>query len=375
LPLSDLGGAWRQPRLQVLANGAPVAGAVRAEVASNNYYAADRFLVEVALSADPATGAAFWSATSDIVIEVRMSLSEFGIGSWQSLIVGAVDLVDIDPVNRVATIEGRDLTALLIEARTQETFSNHTSSEIATILAGRHGLTANVTATTAPVGRYYQLEHDRTTLDQFSRATTEWDLLVFLAQQEGFDVFVSGTTLYFQPPTTATIPALTLVPFGTALAPANVTALTMERSLTLARDIEVTVKSWNSRQQNAFTQTARSSQAPPSRSGSLTPQQYVFVRPNLTTGEALQLAQTKLAELTRHELIITATMPGELALTPRDIVALAGTGTAFDQIYHVDEIERRLSTDEGFVQQVRAKNSSVGSQTTPPADIVASVTG
>jgi hypothetical protein len=61
LPLSDLASVWRQPRLQVLANGATVAGAARAEVISNNYYAGDRFLVEIALTADPAMGAGFWA--------------------------------------------------------------------------------------------------------------------------------------------------------------------------------------------------------------------------------------------------------------------------------------------------------------------------
>ncbi len=149
----------------------------------------------------------------------------------------------------VIRAEGRDLTAALIEARTQETFANRTASEIAQLFAGRHNLAAEVTETRTPVGRYYQDEHDRITLDQFSRATTEWDLLVFLAQQEGFDVFVSGTTLYFQPPAGADV-ALTL-------SPDTVLDLRLERSLTLARDIEVTVKSWNSRQQSAFTQTAR----------------------------------------------------------------------------------------------------------------------
>ena len=61
---------------------------------------------------------------------------------------------------------------------------------------------------------------------------------MFLAEQEGFDVFVSGTTLHFQSPAGPDV-ALTL-------SPDTVLDLRLERSLTLARDIEVTVKSWNS---------------------------------------------------------------------------------------------------------------------------------
>jgi hypothetical protein len=98
-------------------------------------------------------------------------------------------------------IEGRDLSSRLIENKTQEAFVNQTSSQVATTLAQRRGLTPQVTATTTLVGRYYQQDHVRDSLNQFSRTTTEWDLLIYLAQREGFDVFVKGTTLYFQPTT------------------------------------------------------------------------------------------------------------------------------------------------------------------------------
>jgi phage protein D len=370
LPLDSPLDSLRRPVLRVLANGTPILGAFAAEVKSNNHYAADRYSISVALNADPSISSAFWAATDNLLIEVQMALQTGLTSSWQSLVQGQVDLLDVDPIRGVLRLEGRDLTAAFIESRTQETFANRTSSEIAIALAERHGLGAQVTTTATPVGRYYQLEHDRTTLDQFSRATTEWDLLVFLAEQEGFDVFVQGTTLYFQPPMPSATPFV-LQPVGSAIAPANIMDLRTERSLTLAADIEVTVKSWNSRQQTAFTQTARSGHG----SSGAPPQRYVFVRPNLSMNEALQLAQAKLAELTRHERVITAIMPGELTLTPRDQVVLQGSGTAFDQVYQIDEIERRLSIEEGFVQRLRAKNASTTSEATTPADIVGAVTG
>ena len=139
------------------------------------------------------------------------------------------------------------------------------------------------------------------------------------------------------------------------LYPTDLIDLRLERSLTLARDIEVTVKSWNSRQQSAFTQTARA-QGRGTLGGKA--QRYIFVRPNLTSGQALQLAQQMLAELTRHERVVVATMPGDLRITPRSMIALAGTSTAFDQNYFVDEIERTMRFEGGFVQRIRAKNLS-----------------
>lgn len=361
---------WRSPRLRVLANGVPLPGVINAEVFANNHYAADRFSAAIALGADPWAGAASWAADPDILLDIQFSL-DAGV-SFRSLITGAVDSVSIDPILGQVRLDGRDLTASLIETRTQETFTNRTASEVAIILAGRHNLTPVVTDTTSPVGRYYQNEHDRITLGLFSRATTEWDLLVFLAQQEGFDVFVTGAQLHFQPAK----PTPDIVQLIRA---EDLINLRLERSLTLARDLEVTVKSWNSRSQSAFTQTARAARrtggGQQSHSQSGPPQRFVFVRPNLTTQEALKLAQQKLAELTRHERILQATMPGELTLSPRSLLTLTGTGTAFDQTYFVDTIDRSINFQSGFTQHVRAKNSSPRSQFTTPADVVFSVTG
>lgn len=363
MPLSE---AWRTPTVRLLANGQPIAGVIEAEVTANNHYASDRFFARVALGGDTASTASFWAAAPGIMVDVQFSLD--GV-RFYSLLQGLVDSVVLDPVAGLVTIEGRDLTAALIETRTQEAFTNRTSSEIATLVAQRHGLTPAVTATTTPVGRYYQNEHDRITLNQFSRAATEWDLLVFLARQEGFDIFVQGTTLYFGPAQQASDVRV--------VQPTDLSDLRLQRSLTLARDIEVTVKSWNSRQKNAFSQTAKAAGRRSSGGGGLgpqPPQRYVLVRPNLTPDQALQLAQRKLAELTQHERVIEATMPGELTITPRSQIVLSGTGTEFDQAYFVDVIERSLNPRSGFTQRIRAKNTSPRTETAIPADIVGAVT-
>jgi phage protein D len=357
LLLSDV----RAPRLRILANGVTFQGALEAEVISNNYYGADRYFVTLAADADVATGLGYWASETDILLEVQASTD--GGSSFTSLIVGSVDNVEMDPVRRIVHLEGRDLSARLIEAKTQETFANQTSSEIAELLASRHNLRASVTSTTTPVGRYYESEHDQLTLNAFSRETTEWDLLVLLAQREGFDVFVSGTALYFQPPIFS----------GNIAVPLSISDfvdIRFERSLTLARDIQVTVKSWNSWQQSALTQTASSAAFEADVGESLT---YILVRPNLTTDAALKLAQQKLAELTRYERTFAGTMAGELTLTPRSVVLLAGSGTDFDQPFYISEIERSLSVSRGFIQRVRGTSMDLRSRTDVAANVVASV--
>jgi phage protein D len=333
----------------VFADGALIAGVLEADVFRNAHLAADRFRVHAALS--PANAAMFQPG---VIIDVQVALD----GPPVSLVQGEVDTLTIDPIRRTVELDGRDLTARLLDARTQETFANQTASEIAETLAGRHGLTPAVTATTTLAGRYYGDEHDRIVLGQFSRALSEWDLLTFLATREGFEVFVQGSTLVFQPPAAAS-PV-------TTLDVADCLSLSLDRALTLARDIEVTVKSWNTRHQAAFVQTARSSARGGRRGGP--PQRIVVVRPNLTAEEALQLAQRILADLSRHERVVHAELPGELALTPRSQVTLTGTGTDFDQAYFVADLDRQFSLDHGFTQRLRLKNTSPASGATPPAD-------
>jgi hypothetical protein len=302
-PSSD-GGGSRQTSLIVLANGVPLAAALSADVASNNHHAADTFAVSAALA--NAQDAAMWANTVPLAIEIRVSLNG---GTPISLIQGNADRIEIDAIRGLVHIEGRDATALMIAARTQETFANRTASEIVTIIAGRHSLAANVTSTTTPVGRYWQLDHDSITLNQFSRATTEWDLLTSLAAREGYDVWVSGTTLNFQPSAMlrpASVPILTLQATATQAGPPNVTSLKLERSQPLAGLVTVTVKSWQSRQRNCVIETASNNST-----AADSPQAYIFVVPNLMPATAQQMATTKLAELTSHERSVVADMPGE----------------------------------------------------------------
>ena len=331
------GSNLRTPTLTVLANGTPLPNVTDADILANAHFAAARFRLRLAL--DPRTAAALLQPGT--ILDVRFSLG----GSSTSLIQGEADTIRSDVLNRTVEIDGRDLTARLLDARTQETFSNQTASEIAETLAGRHGLTPNVTTTKTLAGRYYTADRDRLTLGQFSRATTEWDLLTFLAASEGFETYVAGQTLTFAPmPQGATTMALT---------PSLCLSLSLEHSLTLARDIEVTVKSWNSRQQTSVTQTAKSSAK--GRHGG-TPQRIVVVRPNLASNDALQLATRILADLSAHERIVHAELPGELTLTPRSRVSLSGTGTDFDQLYYIAELDRHFSAGHGFTERLSLKN-------------------
>lgn len=332
------GSPMRQPRLQVLVNGAPLPSAQEAVVTSTGAFGSDLFSVRAAVDA----GSAHWAASTQINVDVRISLSVGG--GFVGLVQGMADAVAIDPLNGVLTLEGRDGSAALMETRTQETFANQTASEIAAVIAARHGLAADVQPTSAPVGRYWELEHDRLTLASAARTMTEWDLLVTLAQLEGVSLWISQGALHFRQPS---LPVMEL-PI------AALTSLRLERALTLAGDLSVTVRSWHSRAGAGCTAVAKTSR------GAATSRSYVFVVPNLDQVAAENVARRRLDELSAHELRFEAEMPGELSLTPRGQVRLTGTGTAFDALFTIDEIERRLSVSHGFSQIVRGRAASAG---------------
>ncbi len=262
-------------------------------------------------------------------------------GAWASMIIGPVDRVDVDPARGEVVVEGRDLTAGFIEARIQENFENQTASMIATTLAVRRGLTPAVVPTTDLVGRDFQNDHARTTLDQHAKSTTEWDLLVRLAEQEGFDVWVDGTTLYFAPVSLSSLPLV--------LTPQDCISMRLQRSLTLSAGLSISVKSWDCRGTQAIVQSAASSDY----SGD-TPN-YIVVRPNMTAEAAQTLAQRILSQMSQQERCIAIEMPGDLTTQPRDSLSVVETGTDFDGIYVITAVERRMSFHEGFTQTLEAR--------------------
>ena len=133
---------WRSPRLRIVGNDTVLPGVISAEVFANNHYAADRFSVAIALDGTASISAASWAEEPDVLLDIQFSLDAGA--SFTSLLTGRIDSVVIDPVVGEIRINGRDLTGSMIEARTQETFTNRTSSEVATILAGRHNLIVSV---------------------------------------------------------------------------------------------------------------------------------------------------------------------------------------------------------------------------------------
>lgn len=329
------------------------------EVTNNTYYSPDHFEVTLPVSSLPAgLQRADLADAADLEVEVRISLDG---SAGTSMIIGRVDDIEDSLLAGEIKLMGRDHTADFIETKTTEKFQNQTASQIVTTLAGRHGLTPDVTATTTKSGRYYEIDHDRLTDE-----STEWDLLTYLAQKEGFDVWVTGRTVHFHPSDQAAGDPIVLT--YKPATPQNVAEgdfidVKMRRSLTLASDVTVIVYSWNHKQKKAFKVTAKAAKAKGKQPNGK-PQVYTYRIPGLTKDQALAEAQRRAEEITRHERVIEVARPGDVTTTARDQLQLRGTGTSFDQVYWIDEIIRRLSIEEGFDMTIKAKNHSPQSTVT-----------
>ncbi len=347
-----MSGGLDQPSCDVVLGGALVCPCIEADISLNNQLEAGTFRVVL-----PGT-MEVWdfclpSGAAELSVTVRLSSSSGGTVPFSSisLMTGSVDRISADPVANVVELEGRDLSARLLDTQVSNGYVNQTASEIVTALAASAGLTPVVDSTSDIVGQYYQLEHARSALSAYSQFTTAWDLICHLAQTEQCECWVSGETLFFQPRGMSSTSTLELdllaMRAGSALA-APLTQLHFDRRVGLARGVGVSVASWSSRQRAAVTATY------PADTGADAPTSFVFVAPNLPDDVALKRAQALYTDIVRHRQVITGTMPGALSPMPRDNVVLSGSAGGWDGVYVVDDVTWRIDARSGFTQSFTA---------------------
>ncbi len=354
----------RTSRGAVKVNGVLIPGWISFDVDNNNFFSADTFRCSFSGARLPADrNVAWFSQQQDMYVELFIGFpqnpSAYTSDDLTSWIYGQVDHITIDPIANTIEVDGRDLTRVFIDAKTTQKWPNQTSSQIATQLATSHGLTPAVTATTTLVGKYYEIDHVN-----MSDERSEWDILNYLADLEGFKVWVRGQTLYFQAPPdpTKTTPydIVYQVTSTNAGPKANFEAVKFTRSLTVSRGIQVKIRSWNKKYAKGFTvsypsnvKTIKVGQSTVGAGGQI----YSKTVPNLTKDQALQFAQKWYSQLIAHELKIDGlTMPGDNDVDITSIIQLGGTGTAFDQQYYPDSISRSISFDGGYEMTISAKN-------------------
>ena len=319
-----------QPQVQVSAGGSVLPGVISVDIEHVGYFASGRFVLVCALGVLQGVGASYFLALGAASVSINIGVLA---GASTNIFTGRIDNIVIDVLESTATLTGRDLSCLLIDTEIAEAFANQTSSQIAETIAGRHQLTANVTATKTSVGQYYDLDHARSALGLNSRSGTEWNLLSWLALIEGFSLSVQGKTLNFGPSTASA--SISLVPGD---------CIELSLDMVTAIPVTATVKSWNTRGKAVVQQTA----------GAGSGIGATLIRPNLTALQASTYAMNHLSSLTRQKSMISLVMPGELTLLPGSNIMFSETKSTFDQSYCVETIRRSIDSRRGFTQSVRA---------------------
>lgn len=263
------------------------------------------------------------------------------------------------------SITGRDQTALFIDNRVSKTFTNRTASEIVSELASGRGLTAEVDSTSRNSGRFYDKDHTSSHLDSSSNTMTEWDLIVHLAQVEGYDAWVDGDKLYFKalvedPEPIVLDASAPILENGIArYLNHDFMDFKVQRNLVLSKEVQVIVRSYHSG--NGRKVEAKAGKKPKNKDDSSITQ-YVFHVPNLNQSEAQARADTWLESLTKHEYTIDYTAIGSQSINARKRVEIVNTNSVLDQKYRIDDISLDISYDSGFTMNVRAKNAPLATQ-------------
>lgn len=347
----------REPRGRCFLNKQEVTGWLSLEVDSNAFMSADTFRVVFAQSHLPDEFDIDWfSRQTTFRVEIQF---DDGVNGMQTWLVGDADSLQFDPTARTITLEGRDLTALLSDRKTSCKWRNLTASQIVERIAAGLGFEAVVTATSAKAGSYYQIDHV-----QVQDEMSEWDLLCYLARREEFVCHVRGECLYFEP----IVKSGTVTPYRiewreTESGPVSTAkSLRFERALTLSRGVEVRVASFNVRQKQGFTVVYPPGKGGSKGAGNKAVRPYHFTFPNLTREAALQKAKSLYGEITRHEMKLEVTLPGDNLLTPQDVIEVVGTDSEFDQYYYADSVRRSFDVGSGYSMTVSAKNHNPATQ-------------
>lgn len=338
-------GFIRHPR--VIVNGfAPIECSVHV----SQHQSADTFSATLPLDLPSAS---YWCDQAPIDVSI-MATNDVTAGGWTEMITGQVDDVDADFTNRIVHISGRDKTAEMTDQKTTEKWLNKKPEDIIQDLAGRAGLSANISGSSKDkAGLKYKDDYNR-----ISEYDNWWNVVTRLAKHIGCIAFVKGSTLYIQPYDQGQgVFLVQYEPPGPLGTPARGTVVDLKcnRKLHLAKNVKVNHKSWQHKEGKAIMSEFQSSG---SGSGDL---EYTFKGANLTKSQQDQLAETKLNEIISHERVPHIRTYGDVSVTPFMKVQLSGTGTGFDQEYIMSSIDHEWSEDGHMMTlEVRNKDSKRG---------------
>ncbi len=163
-----------------------------AEVTQTRYTSASSYIAEMALDAPDNPGAAYWAGLTGGGATVTADNGD-GSGS-QTLITGSIDQVQIDFDTRIVTVTGRDKTGSMLDARSDVDYANKSPQDIASEIAGLHGLGLQGSGGGGMAGKTY----DHQNFNFLTDWQNDWDAVQQVAHIAGVRAFVIGDSLHFE---------------------------------------------------------------------------------------------------------------------------------------------------------------------------------
>lgn len=352
----------RKPRAWLIGDGIPKMPCLNVSVSKTVTRSSDNFHVKLALSDTEQRGmdAAAWASMGKVQCSIIAAVDDMDAG--QTLLTGEADKIEIDWLERVVTLSGRDKSAKLGDKRRSEKFNNQSLSDIVGRIAADAGLNAVVSDGDAITGKSYDQDEAALIL-----GATDFETLSTLADRHGYVWYVDGDDLHFEPREVGSDVYLVRYrpPSLGQYAAANVVHLLTSRNLRAAKSVRVKVKSWHSRDNKCYVGEASSNG---DGDGEVV---YEHITPLLSQSQADAMASAKLRSITRHEMEVTVTAPGDLSIMAKKRLRLSGTGTIFDQDYDIDHIECSFEDHGGFTMRVKTRGAKSGREGSDPADVSA----
>lgn len=328
----------RSPLLSIAVDGSQTNGLLDARIVSTNYYSCDWFEVSFSLDLPQSPSIDFWMTVSNPLIEITAASRQSQPST--SLILGHADSIAIDVRRRVVSVVGRDLSALMVDTSISRGFPNHSAGEIATFIAAFHGLNPHVVPTADILGRSYGGIHTISVDPYYSRSVTDWDLIVRMAVQHGYDAYVEGRDFFFRPSREHTN--------GTLLVrPGDCSQIRVTRNVGLERRRPSQLSSWNQQLQQELTD------ATVAGTTAISNQSAEYFEPNISANQLTSIISRVSRMGVAQGLRIQLTMPGDTRVSARSRLLLQGVAGRVDGEYDVECIERTFNINSGFTQHVR----------------------
>lgn len=336
--------SYRQPRAAVVVNGTTIE-CKEISVSASKDHKSDHFKACAPLFHLPAgTDSNFFSTVVDCTAQVMIDIGQGSVKIFD----GKIDCVTHDFTKGEFEFSGRDKGSKLIDKKSSKKFNNQKPHEIVKTLASDAGLETDVDDVDDKSGRIMEIDYVG-----LQHRSDDWTAIQKLAEVHDREAYMTNGKVYFKKPDEK-LPTFAVhftPPTAQSPADSNVVRLSVERSLNLGKNIKHTVHSRHHKHKKNYEGTY-------TEKGSGDTVEWHHHHPGLDKDQATKRAKSHCNKVTKHELKITIEMPGDPTVTPRHMIDLTGTGTAYDQQHAIECIEHKLSVEHGYSMTISTTTKS-----------------